>query len=107
LRAPAEVAPVPSLSTRTLIVVFFGYPHCCNANSRCSSTQLPSGLNRWAKLQNNAQVVMANSFTEARKRQLARLGGANPPAPRAAMALAKSQAYQDAADAPVTLPDMS
>ena len=39
----------------------------------------------------------------ARKRQLARLGGARPPAPRAAIALAKSQAYQDAADAPATL----
>jgi len=46
---------------------------------------------------------MASSFTEARRRQLARLGGAKPPAPRAAMALAKSQAYQDAADAPATL----
>src|SRR5271156_1018130 len=46
---------------------------------------------------------MANSFTEARRRQLARLGGAKPPAPRAAIALAKSQAYQDAADAPATL----
>src|ERR1700749_1204592 len=46
---------------------------------------------------------MPNSFTEARKRQLARLGGGRPPAPRAAIALAKSQAYQDAADAPATL----
>jgi integrase len=46
---------------------------------------------------------MADPFTVARKRQLARLGGAKPPAPRAAMALAKSQAYQDAADAPATL----
>src|SRR6201988_765108 len=46
---------------------------------------------------------VASSFTEARRRQLARLGGAKPPAPRAAMALAKSQAYQDAADAPATL----
>ena len=46
---------------------------------------------------------MADTFTEARKRQLARLGGAKPPAPRAAIALAKSQAYQDAADAPATL----
>jgi hypothetical protein len=36
-------------------------------------------------------------------RQLARLGGAKPPTARAAMALAKSQAYQDAADAPATL----
>ena len=34
---------------------------------------------------------MTDVFTEARKRQLARLGGARPPAPRAAMALAKSQ----------------
>jgi integrase len=46
---------------------------------------------------------MASSFSETRKRQLARLGGAKPPAPRTAMALAKSQAYQDAADAPATL----
>ena len=46
------------------------------------------------------QAGMADAFTEARKRQLARLGGAKPPAPRAAMALAKSQAYQDA---PATL----
>ena len=46
---------------------------------------------------------MPNSFTEARKRQLARLGGAKPPSPRTAIALAKSQAYQDAADAPATL----
>ena len=46
---------------------------------------------------------MADAFTAARKRQLARLGGAKPPAPRAAIALAKSQAYQDAADAPATL----
>ena len=46
---------------------------------------------------------MANPFSEARKRQLARLGGAKPPAARAAIALAKSQAYQDAADAPSTL----
>jgi integrase len=46
---------------------------------------------------------MADSIIEARKRQLARLGGARPPAPRAAMALAMSQAYQDAADAPSTL----
>ena len=43
---------------------------------------------------------MAGAFTEARKRQLARLGGAKPLAPRAAIALAKSQAYQDAAEAP-------
>ena len=46
---------------------------------------------------------MPDSFTEARKRQLVRLGGAKPRTPRAAMALAKSQAYQDAADAPATL----
>src|ERR1700742_3036570 len=46
---------------------------------------------------------MVNSFSDARKRQLARLGGTKPPAPRAAIALAKSQAYQDAADAPATL----
>ncbi len=46
---------------------------------------------------------MANPLTEARRRQLARLDGAKPLAPRAAMALAKSQAYQDAADAPSTL----
>ena len=46
---------------------------------------------------------MASSFTEVRRRQLARLGGTKPPAPRAAIALAKSQAYQDAADAPATL----
>src|SRR5579871_5328916 len=46
---------------------------------------------------------MVSPFSEARKRQLTRLGGAKPPTPRAAMALAKSQAYQDAADAPATL----
>ena len=46
---------------------------------------------------------MSSPVSEARKRQLARLGGAKPPTPRAAMALAKSQAYQDAADAPATL----
>jgi integrase len=46
---------------------------------------------------------MSSPFTGARKRQLARLGGAKPPTARAAMALAKSQAYQDAADAPATL----
>jgi hypothetical protein len=46
---------------------------------------------------------MAGSFTDARKRQLARLDGAKPRTARAAMALAKSQAYQDAADAPATL----
>jgi integrase len=46
---------------------------------------------------------MSSAFTEARKRQLARLDGAKPPTARAAMALAKSRAYQDAADAPATL----
>jgi integrase len=46
---------------------------------------------------------MVSPFSEARKRQLTRLGGAKPPTARAAMALAKSQAYQDAADAPATL----
>ncbi|HME23051.1 MAG TPA: tyrosine-type recombinase/integrase [Acetobacteraceae bacterium] len=46
---------------------------------------------------------MTSSLFAARKRQLARLDGAKPPTPRAAMALAKSQAYQDAADAPATL----
>jgi len=46
---------------------------------------------------------MPNPLAEARKRQLARLNGAKPPSPRAAMALAKSQEYQDAADAPATL----
>ena len=46
---------------------------------------------------------MTNAFAEARRRQLVRLGDAKPPAPRAAMALAKSQAYQDAADSPATL----
>jgi hypothetical protein len=33
---------------------------------------------------------MANPLTEARRRRLARLNGAKPPSPRAAMALAKS-----------------
>src|SRR5271166_5672723 len=46
---------------------------------------------------------MADSFDDARKRQLARLDGVRPPTARAALALAKSQAYQDAADAPATL----
>src|SRR3984885_8204506 len=46
---------------------------------------------------------MANSFADARQRQLARLAGAKPPTARRAMALARSQAYQDAADAPATL----
>ena len=47
--------------------------------------------------------AMPNPLTEGRKRQLALLDGAKPPSPRAAMALAKSQEYQDAADAPSTL----
>ena len=46
---------------------------------------------------------MSKSFADASKRQLARLDGASPPTARAAIALAKSQAYQDAADAPATL----
>ena len=46
---------------------------------------------------------MPKPFAEARKRQLARLDGAKPPTARAAIALAKAQAYQDAADAPATL----
>jgi hypothetical protein len=46
---------------------------------------------------------MPSSFSETRKRQLARLDGAKPPTARAAIALAKSHAYQDAADAPATL----
>jgi hypothetical protein len=46
---------------------------------------------------------MADAFTAVRRRQLARLGGAKPPAQRAAIALAKSQAYPEAADAPATL----
>ena len=40
---------------------------------------------------------------DARSRQLARLGGEMPPAPRDALAMAKSKAYQAAADAPATL----
>jgi hypothetical protein len=40
----------------------------------------------------------------ARSRQLARLpAGKKPPRPRAALAMAKSKAYQAAADAPATL----
>jgi hypothetical protein len=40
----------------------------------------------------------------ARSRQLARLPlGKKPPGPRAALAMAKSKAYQAAADAPATL----
>ena len=46
---------------------------------------------------------MSSPFAKARKRQLARLHGAKPPTARAAIALAKSRAYQDAADAPATL----
>jgi hypothetical protein len=46
---------------------------------------------------------MADSVTEARKRQIARLDGARPPSARKAMALAKSKAYQDGADAEATL----
>jgi integrase len=46
---------------------------------------------------------VAHSFSDARKRQIAKLAGAKPPTARAAIALAKSQAYQDAADAPATL----
>jgi len=42
-------------------------------------------------------------LTDARKRRLVRLDGAKPPTARAAMALAKSQTYQDAADASATL----
>jgi integrase len=42
-------------------------------------------------------------FSDARERQTTRMDGAKPPTARAAMALAKSQAYQDAADAPATL----
>ncbi len=38
---------------------------------------------------------MSNPLTEARKRQLIRLNDAKPPTPRAAMALAKLQGYQD------------
>src|ERR1700677_4371613 len=46
---------------------------------------------------------MSSHFSEARKGQLARLAGAKPPMARAAIAIAKSQAYQDAADAPSPL----
>jgi len=46
---------------------------------------------------------MSNPVADARKRQLARLDGAKPPSARAAIALAKSQEYRDAADAPATL----
>ena len=46
---------------------------------------------------------MPKLVAEARKRQLARVDGAKPPTARAAIALAKSQAYQDATDAAATL----
>jgi hypothetical protein len=42
---------------------------------------------------------MVDTVTEARKRQIARLDGAKLPTARNAMALAKSKAYQDGADA--------
>jgi integrase len=47
---------------------------------------------------------MTDPLRAARARQLARLpDGEKPPAPRAALAIAKSKAYQAAADAPATL----
>lgn len=47
---------------------------------------------------------MSNSVRSARSRQLARLPeGEKPPTARAALAVAKSRAYQEAADAPATL----
>ena len=47
---------------------------------------------------------MTEALRAARSRQLARLAdGQKPPAPRAALAMAKSKAYQAAADAPATL----
>jgi integrase len=46
---------------------------------------------------------MVDSVTEARRRQIARLDGVKPPTARKAMALAKSKAYQDGADAVATL----
>ena len=47
---------------------------------------------------------MTDPLRVARARQLARLpDGQKPPAPRAALAIAKSRAYQAAADAPATL----
>ena len=49
---------------------------------------------------------MVNTFSDARKRQLARLGGIRPPAARAAIALAKSQAYQDAGRRPSHAPSL-
>ena len=45
---------------------------------------------------------MPGPFSEARKRQLARLGGAKPPGTRGD-GNRQVQAYQDAADAPATL----
>ncbi len=46
---------------------------------------------------------MTKTLEEARRRQEKRLDGGKPLTARAAMALAKSQAYQDAADSPSTL----
>jgi hypothetical protein len=47
---------------------------------------------------------MSDTVRVARSRQMARLPeGERPPAPRAALAMAKSKAYQAAADAPGTL----
>lgn len=47
---------------------------------------------------------MSQPHRAARARQLARLpAGEKPPTPRAALAIAKSKAYQEAADAPATL----
>jgi len=47
---------------------------------------------------------MTDAARTARSRQMARLvEGQKPPAPRAALAIAKSKAYQAAADAPATL----
>lgn len=46
---------------------------------------------------------MTDVFSEPGKRQLAKSSGARPKSASAAMALAKSQAYQDAADAPSTI----
>ncbi len=47
---------------------------------------------------------MNDTNRAARSRQLARLAdGQKPPAPRAALALARSKAYQSATDAPSTL----
>ncbi len=46
---------------------------------------------------------MKDAAAQARERQLARLGEADALTPAAALALAKSQTYQSAADAPATL----